>query len=84
MSFSIYKKNFPLFHIDSLSNYQIYGKIDEVDSKTVLVLTLINEQDLTYKNKSDIYSKFKNLIFQTIFSISNLTTFTLLMIKLSR
>ena len=43
-----------------LSNYQIYGKIDEVDSKTVLVITLINEQDLTYKNKSEIYSKFKN------------------------
>ena len=67
MSFSIYKKNFPLFHIDSLSNYQIYGKIDEVDSKTVLVLTLINEQDLTYKNKSDIYSKFKKFNFSNYF-----------------
>ena len=67
MSFSIYKKNFPLFHIDSLSNYQIYGKIDEVDSKTVLVLTLINEQDLTYKNKSEIYSKFKNFNFSNYF-----------------
>ena len=55
MSFSIYKKNFPLFHIDLLSNYQIYGKIDEVDSKTVLVLTLINEQDLTYKNKKYLF-----------------------------
>jgi len=67
MSFSIYKKNFPLFHIDSLSNYQIYGKIDEVDSKTVLVLTFINEQDLTYKNKSDIYSKFKKFNFSNYF-----------------
>ena len=59
MSFSIYKKNFPLFHIDSLSNYQIYGKIDEVDSKTVLVLTLINEQDLTYKNKKKFIQNLK-------------------------
>ena len=66
-SFSFYKKNFPLYHLDTISNFQILGKIDNVDSKTALVLSFVNDQDLLLQNKKDLYQKFKEMNFSNYF-----------------
>lgn len=66
-SFSFYKKNFPLYHLKTISNFQIMGKIDNVDSRSALVLSFINDQDLLIQNKKDLYRRFKEMDFSHYF-----------------